>query len=197
MWSIHPALGCDGASAPLLEVFDPRLARLPLARTNRGLRGRTEGAEHGRRRDFHHCAPWVADPVHEELAPLVDPEWFAATGLFETAAIERLTLLVRRSPDSARRFGKRPFELGCWLASARRLHGALRDGGATVGPRQAADLGVKAPVASGRGTWHNLRVAAQRSDPLGDALRWMRDIGGRLLSAVRYPPPRAARGTLR
>src|SRR3989442_721563 len=43
MWSLHPSLCVDEVYAVLLGRLHPNLARLPWARTNRALRGRTEG----------------------------------------------------------------------------------------------------------------------------------------------------------
>lgn len=122
MWSLHPSLRTDRIYAALLEDLDPRLARLPWARTNRALRGATHGARADLRRDFHDYASWISGPVYEELGDFVDPAWYEATGLFDAERVEALHRMVRgESWAAAQLYGPDPFEAWLWLAGFRRF----------------------------------------------------------------------------
>ena len=97
MWSLHPARRNDEIYAALLENETPDLARIPWPRTNRALRGRTLGAERHLRPDYHEYTMWSSGPLYSQLHSRIDPEWFAATGLFEAASIRKMDELVRAS----------------------------------------------------------------------------------------------------
>ena len=120
MWSLHPSLRAGEVYAVLLERLHPNLARLPWARTNRALRGRTEGARAGLRRDFHDYPGWISGPLHEEFARRVDPDWCAGTGLFDPDRVRALSRLAREDPDGAARpYAVSPFKIFAWLACFR------------------------------------------------------------------------------
>ncbi len=121
MWSIHPSLRFDEVYALLLESIDPRLLRLPWARTNRALRGRTEGARNDLRLEFHDYERWISGPVYEHLKDRVDPEWFASTGIFDPSAVREVTRIMRKGPDSIQLYGFMPYEIWLWLAAFRQF----------------------------------------------------------------------------
>jgi len=120
MWSIHPSLRNDNVYAHLLELLDERIARIPWSHTNRALRGRTVGARKDLNKEFHSYPQWICGPLYEDLCNIIDPGWFAGTGLFDAAAVERLKAGIRgyegRTPD-----GLRPYHVWLWLAGFRGL----------------------------------------------------------------------------
>jgi asparagine synthase (glutamine-hydrolysing) len=120
MWSLHPSLRADEVYAVLLGRLHPNLARLPWARTNRALRGRTEGTRAGLRREFHDYPGWISGPLYEEFARRVDPDWCAGTGLFDADRVRALSRLAREDPDGAARpYAVSPFKIFAWLACFR------------------------------------------------------------------------------
>lgn len=121
MWSIHPSLRFDEVYALLLESLEPKLARLPWARTNRALQGPTNGARSDLRKGFHDYEGWISGPVYEQLKDRVDSDWFAATGIFDPHAIQEVTRLMRRGPESTQLYGFTPYEIWMWLAAFRRF----------------------------------------------------------------------------
>jgi asparagine synthase (glutamine-hydrolysing) len=124
MWSLHPSLRYDEVYGVLLERLHPDLARLPWARTNRALRGRSAGARPELLPNFHEYLGWISGPLREELERKVDPDWCAATGLFDGARVRALRELVHEGPaGEARHSGVNPFEIFAWLACFRHLVG--------------------------------------------------------------------------
>jgi asparagine synthase (glutamine-hydrolysing) len=121
MWLIHPALRGNESYAVLLEQLDPKLARLPWARTNRSLRGKTEGTRTGLRAEFHEYAQWTGSSLYDRLRGRLDLEWFAGTGIFDVEGIEKLVQMVRGGQRSVRRYGRRPQWTLTWLLSLRRF----------------------------------------------------------------------------
>jgi asparagine synthase (glutamine-hydrolysing) len=199
MWSLHPSRRTDAIYATLLEQLDPRLARLPWARTNRALRGRTLGRRTDLRRGFHDYEAWLSGPLFEELHDLVDPEWLAGTGLFDPTAVRALSRVVERGPRPGPELhGVTPWELWSWLACFRRLARWLEAEG------RAVALGSDSVARAGRSgaptPAHRVSTARRllRSwPPLHTAYIRARR---RLLSArarLRYPPRRGEppRGT--
>jgi asparagine synthase (glutamine-hydrolysing) len=137
MWSIHPSLRTDDMYAALLRQLDPRLARLPWARTNRALRGPTVGADARLRRRFHDYYGWISGPLFDELHDRLDHVWLEQTGLFLPGAIERLGETVRRTANPA------ACELFAWLASFCRLGQLVTEAGKTFVP---PDIKAAPPV---------------------------------------------------
>jgi len=120
MWSLHPSLRADEVYAVLIRRLHPNLARLPWARTNRALRGRTVGARAGLRREFHDYAGWISGPLYEEFVRRVDPDWCAGTGLFDADRVRDLSRLACEDPDGAARpDAVSPFKIFAWLACFR------------------------------------------------------------------------------
>ncbi len=122
MWSIHPALRNNNVYAELLERLNPRLARLPWARTNKALRGRTIGASSRWRKDFHNYAEWIKGPLFDELNCYIDPEWFAETGIFNPCKIRNLVKQARI-----------PYDIWLWLAAFRRMAEYIENLGGSIG----------------------------------------------------------------
>jgi asparagine synthase (glutamine-hydrolysing) len=132
MWSIHPALRTHRIYAELLETLHPKLARMPWARTNRALSGRTVGAKRGLRRHFLDYSAWGRGPLYDELNRYIDPEWFSATGIFDGNRIRSLAEQVRLGADGRGQYGYMPHEKWLWLASFRRIAERLEALGKSV-----------------------------------------------------------------
>ena len=128
MWSIHPAARNDAVYAELLEQYNPQLARIPWARTNRALRGKTSGTKTCLRKEFHEYRFWVKEPLSSILNEYIDADWFAATGIFNP---EKIRSLFRQN--------RVPSEILLWLAAFRRMAKQLESLGKTV------ELGVTEP----------------------------------------------------
>lgn len=132
VWSIHPALRDNRIYGALLEKLNSRLARMPWARTNRALQGKTTGALSGLRQKFHRYKYWTGEILFERLKKNVDPEWFDATGIFNGAQITKLTEEVYRTRDGESVFGSLPHEKWLWLASFRCLAEKMAQKGKTI-----------------------------------------------------------------
>ncbi len=132
IWSIHPALRTDNIYAAMLEQLSEPLARLPWARTNRALSGRTEGSKSGLIKNFHEYEKWTAGPLFEKISRYVEPEWFEQTGIFNAERIQYLANQVREGGNGKGPYGFIPYEKWLWLASFRRMAEFLRDMGKSV-----------------------------------------------------------------
>lgn len=138
MWSIHPALRDDGVYAELLEHLGPRLARMPWARTNRALKGKTVGAKSGLRRNYHERASWISGPLFDELYRYIDPVWFGETGIFDREKIRSLAEKVRHGKGEKGLYGFFAYERWLWLAAFRRMAEHLESLGKSVELDKAA-----------------------------------------------------------
>ena len=125
MWSLHPARRDNNIYAALLEREFPRLARVPWPRTNRALHGKTAGAQRKLRLHYHEYTKWSAEPLNDELTKRIDPDWFAATGVFEPSSIRKLNDLVRASQVRVGRLN----DIWLWLAGLRAFAEYLESNG--------------------------------------------------------------------
>ena len=150
MWAIHPSLRTDRVYAGILEQLDPRLLRLPWARTNRALVGRTKGAVRGLPRDnARQCYEWINGALYDELIAELDIDWFRDSEVFEVEGIRKLCERVRRSA-----IDHLSWDRFIWLVSFRRFAGKLQDMGKTVGVDQTetVDASAELPPRSNRRT---------------------------------------------
>ncbi|PTL34931.1 hypothetical protein CLG94_12395 [Candidatus Methylomirabilis limnetica] len=148
MWSIHPARRTDYIYEEALEQLDKRLARLPWARTNRALRGRTMGARAGLLPNFAEYAAWTSGPLFKKLQAYIDPEWFAETCLFDPNRIRELSHLVQGAVGSHWIYGYRPHQIWVWLACFRRFAEWVDQGGKSVNSDFSAPPNAPAGIAS-------------------------------------------------
>lgn len=132
IWSIHPACRDDRVYGMLLEKLNPLLLPLPWARTNKALKGRTCGADHKLRKDFHDYTAWIRGPIFEKYDSYVDPDWFAGTGLFNPDSIKILKGRIAANDCTLRFYGVRPYEIFLWLVTFRRFSEFLMKSGKTV-----------------------------------------------------------------
>jgi asparagine synthase (glutamine-hydrolysing) len=132
MWSLHPSLRTNEVYAALLEDMDPRLLSLPWAETNRALKGRTEGAMPTAQASTHNYFDWITGPLWNDIRAIVDPDWFAATEMFDADAVRRLGDHAREGTIHRRLLGYGPLRVWTWLAAFRRFAEHLERSGKTV-----------------------------------------------------------------
>lgn len=189
MWSIHPSLRSDEVYAHLLEGLDPALARMPWARTNRALRGRTEGAQRDARPRFHDYATWVRGPLYQQMRPLVDPDWFADTNLFDPTGVRRVDRALRSGADRLTGRHAAVVEVWLWLATFRRLADWLSERGKRVESPTSLSSGAPGPspeVTSSRGT--AIQYAVSRSTTLRKLAKATRRLLLMQHARLKYPP---------
>ena len=189
MWSLHPSLRSDAIYAILLERLHPNIARLPWARTNRALRGVTRGARPDVRRNFHDYAGWISGPLYPDLSGAVDPDWFAATGLFDPNGVRRVKQLVSGGPDGPGGvYGNSLFEMFTWLACFRRMIDGLAGQGKTVRLDPPSSRGGKARPAVPLDRMSRLRRLLSSSPTLSGAVQTVRRRLLRFQARLRYRP---------
>lgn len=127
MWSLHPACRGDDIYGRLLDTIYAKVARIPWARTNRDLKGRTSGAHHGLPETFHDYPGWAGNALYDMFEELVDPDWFAGLGMFEPDSIRRLAHEVRvwKRGRSVYVHSFYPYERWLWLAAFRKFAESL------------------------------------------------------------------------
>ncbi len=132
IWSIHPSLRGNAIYASLLELLDRRLARIPWARTNRAMSGKTVGRLGGLQKEFHNYSDWISGELYKRISEYVDPAWFASTGIFNGDKVERLG--ARLSPGRAGGEGGsfKPYSVYLWLAAFRRFAELCGERGKTL-----------------------------------------------------------------
>jgi asparagine synthase (glutamine-hydrolysing) len=173
MWSIHPALRTDDIYAALLERLDERLIRIPWARTNRALKGITEGACSGLRPSFHEYARWVSGSLYGDLNQYVNPGWFEGIGIFNVEKLQSLSREIRHYKNAVFNL----YDVWLWLASFRHFVEYLGKLGKSV------ELGDKDRDVSGQtlpcvpqGPNRLAREILGRSQVLNTTLKWVRKL---------------------
>ena len=127
MWSIHPSLRTDDVYADILELSDSKLAKLPWARTNKALRGKTECARKELKRAFHDYRNWIRYQLYEEIYSKIDVEWLSDTRIFNIDNIELLSHDVRCGINDTG-----AYDVFVWLAGFCRFGKLLNDFGKHV-----------------------------------------------------------------
>jgi hypothetical protein len=115
IWSIHPSRRDDDIYAELLEKYFPILARMPWARTNKALNGKTLGAIKDLRPNYHEYTRWSKNELRQDLEKLIDLDWFQSVGIFNINNIESLRQTVRKSEERVGRVN----DIWLWLAGFR------------------------------------------------------------------------------
>jgi asparagine synthase (glutamine-hydrolysing) len=119
MWSLHPAVRTDAIYAALLERLGPKLARLPWARTNRALRGKTEGKNSELIRYFNDYIGWITGPLYEDLLQIIESSKLLETGLFQIGQVKELCEAVKRRSIDPRYYDG--YDIFVWLACMTRF----------------------------------------------------------------------------
>lgn len=188
MWSIHPTQRDDNVYAELLEKINPQLSRLPWARTNRALRGKTKGSQDGLLVDYHEYSRWVSGPLYEELKSIVDPDWFAETGIFNPGSISDLTHALRTRHRELRKYGFRPYELWLWLAVFRRFAEGIEKLDKKVLPLRIQIESQRASTEIPSDIYSGLRRTLARSKLLHKSVQRVRRVYLKRQAYRRYPP---------
>ena len=174
MWSLHPALRYNEIYAELLDQLDPRLARLPWARTNQGMKGTSlDKSQIGSLRErFHLYRDWIAGPLYEKMLQRIDLERLAATGIFNMDCVRALIAEAHHAGPAP---GQQPTYVMAWLATFNRLADWLDELGVQVEPVRVttASAGYIQPVHQQRpGLLRRARNQLQRSPLLR---RWVHE----------------------
>lgn len=128
IWSIHPSLRTDRIYAEALENLNPDLARIPWARTNKALSGKTVKPDKKATKQYHDYTKWSCDILFAELSNYINPEWFDSTGMFQSTKIEEISILVKNSQQRVGRLN----EVWLWLASFRQFVENIESTGKSV-----------------------------------------------------------------
>ena len=142
IWSLHPARRDDSIYAAMLENQIPELARIPWARTNKALSGKTVGADSSLQKEFHNYAQWCSGPLYDRIRQLIEPSWYASTGIFNPARIEKLSEGLRGS-NCFDYLGFHPYDLWLWLAGFRLFVDRIEEAGNKV---EVASFNNKATI---------------------------------------------------
>ena len=191
VWSLHPTRRNDDIYAALLEKRLPSLAGIPWPRTNRALRGPTDGARGDLRAHYHEYTKWSSGPLCAELSRRVDPEWFEAIGIFDARSIQSLAALVRSSRERVGRLN----DVWLWLAGFR----CFAEGLAKVGKTLVIEASPKDKIPDRSRKRPGLRaiavLAASKSPTLNRVLKDLRahkrrrELARLTKQAIRdYPP---------
>lgn len=118
IWSIHPSYRGDEIYENLLEIYFPQLARVPWARTNKALAGKTIGKRKDLRKDYHLYTQWSKRELRHRLEKIIDIDWFEKTKIFNKKGLIQLRENVRNSESRVGRTN----EFWLWLAGMKSLH---------------------------------------------------------------------------
>jgi asparagine synthase (glutamine-hydrolysing) len=186
MWSIHPALRFNEIYAELLYQMDPRLAHVPWARTNRGMRGTTHSAQ--ARPRFESYRDWIAGPLYEEIVRQVDLERIDNLGFFQMDVVKDLVQAAASEPGE-----EAAFTLS-WFAGLSSMMRWFEELGAHVSTPVPEPGAVILPVTAGASVTSPglLRKARRRMERSYWMRKWVRDARRVLLrvKAIRAYPPR-------
>jgi len=132
MWSLHPARRDDSIYAALLDNHLPELARLPWARNNKALSGKTVGANPALQKEFHDYAAWCSGPLYDEIKLMVDPDWFDSIGIFNPQAVRFLNQSLSPGSAGLKYMGMKPYSIWLWLAGFRVLYNKVIAAGKNI-----------------------------------------------------------------
>lgn len=126
MWGIHPSRRDDDIYISLLKHHFPDLAKIPWARNNKAIIGNYSNSK--LRPHYHDYTKWSSGVLYNEISSLVNPEWFASTGLFKEQSIIEINSLVLKSKERVGRLN----DVWLWLAGFRYYIDELKDEGKII-----------------------------------------------------------------
>jgi len=98
MWALHPILRNDEIYKRILVKLDSNLTKIPWARTNKTIKGKSRYTKRGLSKDYHNYEKWISHDVFDEINSLIDKEWLKDTGIFDINSINKLTFEVSNNP---------------------------------------------------------------------------------------------------
>lgn len=126
VWSLHPSRRGDKIYTTLLKNHFPKLAEVPWARNNKAIQG--DYKDKKLRAHYHDYTKWSSGVLYDDISALVDPDWFAATGLFKKESISQMNALVLKSQERVGRLN----DIWLWLAGFRYYIDELENEGKTI-----------------------------------------------------------------
>jgi len=126
MWSLHPSRRDDDVYTALLTNYFPELAKIPWARNNKAMVGNFSNTK--LRPHYHDYTKWSSGELYDYISKLVDPDWFASTGIFRKDSILEMNDLVLRSKERVGRLN----DIWLWLAGFRFYIDMLESKGKTI-----------------------------------------------------------------
>jgi hypothetical protein len=187
IWSLHPARRDNRIYAALLEKLHSGLARLPWARTNKALRGKTVGAKTGLRKRFCEYAQWSSNELYDEIKRLVEPDWFEATGIFDPIQVDFLNTSLAPRSDTLKTYGSQPYDIWLWLAGFRVWSEKLQKEGKNIRVKHAGTLS-KEDVATAPQDRSYLRRLLSGNPLLYKAISSVRRRWAKAKSIRQWPP---------
>ena len=147
MWSVHPSFRGNSAYAELLELLNPALARIPWARTNRALRGRTSGARGDLSSRYADYDTWLRTDLNVEIRKLIDVGEMSRWGLFDKHSLEGF---VKSSTAGIPEYR---YDVLAWLASLRKFRVRIEGLGVEIEPNvcSSAQITGDAPLPQMKG----------------------------------------------
>jgi asparagine synthase (glutamine-hydrolysing) len=185
VWSLHPSRRDNSIYAALLERIHPGLARLPWARTNRALRGRTVGSKKGLRQSFRDYDHWASNELYSEISGIVDPEWYESTGIFNANQIRILNNAIAGGPDLLKDYGFKPYDIWLWLAGFRKMIEKLQEQGCDVHVIRKKELQEYPLFYFGKNT--SLRSRLGHIKALRGSVRNIKKLGARIEALKKWP----------
>lgn len=126
IWSLHPSRRDDIIYSTLLKKHFPQLAKVPWARNNKSIKGNYKNKK--LKAHYHDYTKWSSSLLYDDISALVDPDWFAATGLFNKESISKMNALVLKSQERVGRLN----DIWLWLAGFRYYIDELQDEGKII-----------------------------------------------------------------
>ena len=126
IWSLHPSRRDDHIYTALLKNHFPKLAEVPWARNNKAIKGSYKDKK--LRAHYHDYTKWSSGELYDDIKALVDPDWFANTGLFNKESISQMNGLVLKSKERVGRLN----DIWLWLAGFRYYIDALHNEGKII-----------------------------------------------------------------
>lgn len=126
IWSLHPSRRDDDIYITLLKKNFPDLAKVPWARNNKAIEGDFSNTK--LRPHYHDYTKWSSGELFDYISKLIEPEWFADTGIFRKESISEMNDLVMKSKERVGRLN----DIWLWLAGFRFYIDKLKSEGKVI-----------------------------------------------------------------
>jgi hypothetical protein len=121
MWSLHPSARTDDVYVELIRMLGNELIAIPWARTNLPIDKSVAPIVHYAKAapDYRPYKSWMAGPLRDQVGEVLDPKWFAETGLFIDSAVSSLRQNVMTPTSGTGPQAYPLYHLAGWLWSFR------------------------------------------------------------------------------